>query len=157
MAGLLEKFDYFRRDDPVARLIVHYYFPTDFIYRDFVRVERSLQRQKRRTPWRASQETCYMRLWLATLYAVVEGYRSLNLHDPEIDAHLSSSHMDSLRRFRNATFHYQRSADKHVQFVLGPDNRIEWARALHRAFDRYFRDYRIKVIVENAMRARPSP
>ena len=156
--GPLEKFSNFRADDLTARLIVHYFFQADFLFRDYRRVKSALARQKRRTRWRASQETTYLRLWLAALFTVVEGFKILKLKDSEIELLLTSAHVDSLRRFRNATFHYQKDPIKHVQFFVEDgvptDNRLEWAEKLHAAFDRFQRDYRVEVTVRNVMKAR---
>ena len=44
--GPFEQFHKFERDDPIARLMVHYYFPADFLHRDYRRVERALAAQK---------------------------------------------------------------------------------------------------------------
>lgn len=47
-------------------------------------------------------------VWYALLYVVVEGYCKLGCRNPEIDRLLAEgSHVEALRRFRNATFHFQ--------------------------------------------------
>lgn len=49
-----------------------------------------------------------MSLWYASVYVVIEGWISLGLKDPVIDSLLSNQVMvDRLRRFRNATYHFQ--------------------------------------------------
>jgi hypothetical protein len=154
----LDTFGHFSPEDPVARLIVQYFFPADFLHRDFHRVHRALAAQKRRTRWRSAQETCYLRLWLAALYTVAEGYKALRLQNSEIDSLLTTSYLDSLRLFRNGTFHYQRHPEKHVQFFsdgeASTNDRLDWAEKLHAAFDRFQRDYRIEITVRNALAAR---
>jgi hypothetical protein len=74
----------------------------------------------------------FMAFWHASLYVVVEGYRELGLHDPEIDALLESPNTEHLRRFRNGTFHYQPEAisPKLLGIVMSEDS-VEWMRQLH--------------------------
>ncbi len=79
-------------------------------------------------------------VWYALLYVVVEGYRDLKLRDDEIDALLQEADFaDSLRRFRNAVFHYQEDplSAKLLDFLTAPRSE-EWVQALKRAFDRFF-------------------
>ncbi len=152
----LEKFNVYRLDDPIARLEVHYFYPSDFVHRDFKRVERALKAQKCRTKWRSSQESCYTRLWLSTLYAVAEGYKELGLKDDEIDKLISLDHFERLRLFRNGTFHFQRKPIKLVQFLSGHGDALAWAERLHKAFEAYFREFSIQNIVRNAMIRRDS-
>ena len=143
----------FPSEDLVGRLIVHYFFPADFLYRDYCRISRAFAAQKRHTRWRASQLTCYQRLWLASLFTVAEGFLALRLQDEEIGNLLNSEHFDSLRHFRNGTFHYQKQPRKHVQFFLDEgafsEARLEWAQALHEAFDRFHLEYRSQTISRN--------
>jgi hypothetical protein len=79
----------------------------------------------------------FLDYWLGTLYLIVEGWRELKLQDSAID-NLIDLHLDSLRLFRNATFHYQRRPDKDFQFF--DRSRTNWAKELHDAFDRYFHE-----------------
>ena len=139
------------RDDPIARLIVHYFYPCDFMHRDYHRVRRVLSRQKRRTKWRASQELCYSRLWLAMLYAVAEGFQKLGLCDPEIDLLLTDDALNRLRRLRNGTFHYQQHHEKLTQFFSAGRSNELWAEHLHAAFERFISDYTVDVAVKNLL------
>ena len=150
-----ERASEFRPDDPIARLIVHYFHPCDFVFRDYKRVARALARQKQLTKWRASQEISYLRLWLAMLYAVGEGFVELGLNDPEVNALLQNPALERLRKLRNGTFHYQRSHEKLTQFFL-QSGHIEWAETLHSAFDNFFREYRIEQTVKNLMMKPPT-
>ncbi len=152
----LENFNVYRRDDPVARLMVHYFYPSDFIYRDFKRVERALKAQTRRTRWRASQESCYMRLWLSTLYTVAEGYKELGLKDNKIDILISIDHFERLRLFRNGTFHYQRKPIKLVQFLSEHGDGLVWTESLHKAFDGFFEEFSSENIIRNVMNSSSS-
>ncbi len=82
----------------------------------------------------------YFSYWLSALYVVAEGFRELGLKDGIIEA-LISVHIDELRVFRNATFHFQKSPDKHIRFLEGPHNRTNWAEELHAEFEAFFLSY----------------
>ena len=151
----LSRASQFRRDDPIARLIVHYYYPCDLMHRDYNRVRRALSRQKRRTKWRASQELCYLRLWLSLLFAVTEGFKELGLRDQEIESLLADEAIGRLKRLRNGTFHYQQGHEKLTQFFRGSDSSEVWAEHLHAAFDRFFRGYRIDLTAKNLLAMDP--
>lgn len=74
------------------------------------------------------------------LYVVVEGYRDLDYRDDAIDAVLANEEMVSaLRRFRNATFHFQAApfSNKLLDFLTAESSEI-WIRELNRAFRRFF-------------------
>jgi hypothetical protein len=79
-------------------------------------------------------------VWYSLLYVVLEGYRELKLADPEVDALLEKcEYVESLRTFRNATFHYQKDplSDKAMTFLTAADSEA-WIRRLNHALDRYF-------------------
>jgi hypothetical protein len=147
----LDEFFQFDDDDPIARLIVHYFYPADFLYREHRRLSRALAAQKRRTPRRSLQELCCFRLWLAALYTAAEGFQELKPENPEIDALLAVDHLNSLRLFRNGTVHYQKKPMKLVQFFRDDggsrEDRLAWATLLHQAFARFQSDYRVKIAV----------
>ena len=82
----------------------------------------------------------YMALWLSALYVVCEGFLELKFSDPRTEP-LISEHLDSLRIYRNATFHFQRKPDKHTQFHDGEAQRLNWAEELHAALEDYFRQH----------------
>src|SRR5436853_3756558 len=154
----LQKYSQYSRHDLTARLFVHYYYPADFLYRDYNRVKRPLAAQKNRTPWRASQERCYLGLWLAALFTVIEGYKVLKIKSEPIDSLLRSKYLDSLRHFRHGTFHYQKHPRKHTQFFMDEegmpsDDRLEWAEQLHLAFANFESEYRIELTVQNTLAA----
>jgi hypothetical protein len=73
--------------------------------------------------------------WFASLYVVVEGWRGLNLSGAEIDK-IIDEHLDSLRLFRNAVFHFQPKNVKHKQWA--DHEKWNWAERLTLAFERYF-------------------
>lgn len=80
-----------------------------------------------------------IRVWYALLYVVIEGYGKLEATDAKIDELLAEEQMvDSLRRFRNATFHYQKDPipPKLLEFLTAKDSEI-WIRDLNKAFDKW--------------------
>jgi len=77
----------------------------------------------------------------AGIYLVIEGWRDLGLKDERIDELLQSPFVDRLRRFRNATFHYQKDllSWKHLQFFGTEEERTEkWLNQLYRELERFF-------------------
>ena len=82
----------------------------------------------------------------AALYIVIEGWQrkdGLGLTDTHVDQLLTSENVELLRRFRNATFHFQREyLDQRVMDLVGTEGVEEWMRALRDAFadwfDRFF-------------------
>ena len=79
----------------------------------------------------------YVSFWLSALFVVSEGYIELGLSDHVLDP-LIERHIESLRLYRNATFHFQRKPDKHVQFYRDPANRLNWAEELHASLEDFF-------------------
>lgn len=78
----------------------------------------------------------------ALLWVVVEGYRETGLTDDRIDGLLEREDLaDALRRFRNATFHYQRDpfSSKLMTFLTATES-AQWVDNLHRAFEQFFTD-----------------
>lgn len=74
------------------------------------------------------------------IFVVIEGYRELNYSDNQIDFLLSNEeYVDALRRFRNATFHYQKEpiSDKLLPFLELQDSEL-WIKNLHNAFRSFF-------------------
>jgi hypothetical protein len=56
-----------------------------------------------------SPPACLWLLWCGMLFAVVEGYRELQLEDPKVDQLLNQAgRVDVLRRCRNGAFHFQK-------------------------------------------------
>ena len=79
-------------------------------------------------------------VWYALLYVVIEGYRELKAADAAIDALLADQVMEqALRRFRNATFHFQEDpvGPKLMEFLQAPDSE-KWVHQLHAAFGTFF-------------------
>ena len=80
--------------------------------------------------------------WFAALYVVIEGWKDLGLRDEKIDKLLESPFVETLRRFRNGMFHYQRSyQDARFQDWLfkSTDEAAAWARQVRDAFAHWFK------------------
>ena len=93
----------------------------------------------------AIEFTTYVSFWLSALYVVAEGYIDLKLSDPNLDG-LVHEHIDSLRLYRNATFHFQKGDNKHIQFHTGSFGRMNWAEDMHASFEKYFSNYTQRLI-----------
>jgi hypothetical protein len=79
-------------------------------------------------------------VWYSLLYVVIEGYLEIGYHDAEVDALLSNEdYVSLLRRFRNATFHYQEDplSPKLLEF-LEAENSSEWIHNLNRGLGKFF-------------------
>jgi len=106
----------------------------------------------------------YMSYWYGGLYVVAEGWNALGLTDPEIDGLLATrtgrriegprkergepaelvdeTVLDVLKRYRNGAFHFQRDYfDNRFLEFMKLDQSASWARALNRAFGRYFLEW----------------
>lgn len=84
----------------------------------------------------------YGGLWLSQLYVVVEVWRMLKFSDQTIVQLLQSGYVESLRRLRNALFHFQPDySDARVALFFGDDSEpVKWATEVHGAFDKWFRN-----------------
>ena len=82
----------------------------------------------------------YMSYWYAGLFVVVEGWKTLELHDSNLDRLLSSPNVGLLKRFRNAVFHYQENFldQRLMDMVHEGQNAEAWVGELDREFRRYF-------------------
>lgn len=77
------------------------------------------------------------------LFVVVEGWQDLKLNDAKIDELIASPYVDRLRRFRNATFHYQEAviSQKHLDFFgTEAEKTEEWVGQLYEELARFFRE-----------------
>ncbi len=79
-------------------------------------------------------------VWYALLQVVVEGYQSLNPKFEPIDKLLShEDYVRGLRRFRNATFHFQEDplSEKVLEFLDMKDSE-HWIADLNKQFGGFF-------------------
>ena len=88
--------------------------------------------------WFADDPGLFMSYWYAALYVVIEGYQELELHDPKIDALLTSPNVDLLRRYRNGVDHFQKDYfDGRFIDFMGPPDTPRWTRELNKEFGRF--------------------
>jgi hypothetical protein len=81
-----------------------------------------------------------MSVWYSLLFVVVEGYVELGCQDGEVDALLvNEEYVNLLRRFRNATFHYQGDllSPKLDEFLAAKDS-SQWIHNVNRALKAFF-------------------
>ena len=82
----------------------------------------------------------YYSYWLSSLYVVVEGFEYLKLDRKKVPS-ISDNRIETLRLFRNATFHYQNNYDKQVKFHKKDLDMMNFSEQLHHEFERYFKSY----------------
>ena len=114
-----------------------------FIWSDRMRVhfETILKNKKTMNGIEFDFETfLYLSSWYGLMYVVIEGWIKLDLHDPQIDSLLESAFVDTLRRYRNGVFHYQRNYfdRRFKEFIEGKEKSAKWIRELRNEFSRYF-------------------
>lgn len=83
---------------------------------------------------------CRMQVWYSLLYVVIEGYRELGVNYKPLDEVLAKAeYVDLLRRFRNATFHYQADplTDKLIDFLDKKDSE-GWIKDLNKTLIAFF-------------------
>jgi hypothetical protein len=138
----------FPLDDPIARLNVHYFDPCHLLLKEYEKARDAKTRTGARTDEMDRRELCYITMWLASLYAVVEGFKKLKLQDEKVEG-LCALHLDSLRLLRNGTFHFQEMHHKQTQFFT--QRRVAWAKNLHYALREYFSEYRVSFRVKRLL------
>ncbi len=82
---------------------------------------------------------CRMQVWYSLLYVVVEGYRELGQkHEPLEEVLAKTEYVDLLRRFRNATFHFQADPlnDKLLDFLEKEDSEV-WIYDLNKQLEAF--------------------
>ena len=158
-------------DDPISRLYAHYFLQADVLFRAHKKLEGERVSKGRLSKNKEIDEYQLRKLWLAALYVLAEGFKTPLIQTALVPWREQSSNIrvycdsiehkmgqlgDELRVFRNATFHYQPNAQKHLQFI-SVKSRHEpffWAAELHQEFDKLFREYRILHLVERTVRQR---
>ena len=97
------------------------------------------------TPGRSSglQRDAAFAYYHSSLMPVIEGWKELSLSDERVDALLlhAEDYYTSLRRYRNATFHYQREwfGPKHSGLYEKGQKMVLWSILLHGEFSRVYR------------------
>lgn len=82
---------------------------------------------------------CRMQVWYSLLYVVVEGYQELGQKFKPLEEVLTNgNYVNLLRRYRNATFHYQPDAlnDKLIDFLDEKDSEI-WIKELNKQLEAF--------------------
>jgi hypothetical protein len=80
-----------------------------------------------------------LEVFYGLMYVVVEGNQQLGFQDPAVDGLLSQSQfVDSLRRFRNATFHFHDDPIPKMMEFLDESGSEDWGRDLYRAVKAFF-------------------
>ncbi|HSS50965.1 MAG TPA: hypothetical protein VLX28_18645 [Thermoanaerobaculia bacterium] len=100
--------------------------------------------------WRWFGLMCY---WYSSLQVVVEAWDTLGFSDPIIDQLLAHPQQlkKLLRRYRNATFHYQPSLldPKFIELLENGAVHVYWVRALHDEFVRFFAEFISAKVTDN--------
>ena len=81
-----------------------------------------------------------LQVFYGLLYVVVDGYSELGCQDRDVDELLTNADfVNALRRFRNATFHYQEDpfSEKLLDFIAAKGS-DDWSRNVYHALDRFF-------------------
>ncbi|MBN8693890.1 MAG: hypothetical protein J0L69_11900 [Bacteroidetes bacterium] len=95
-----------------------------------------------------SKAGLYLLYSYSGIYLVIEGWKELKLSDEKIDKLISSPYLERLRRFRNATFHYQKEplSMKHLDFFGTEEEKTEvWLNEVYNEFERYFMSIRMEM------------
>lgn len=83
--------------------------------------------------------------WLAAEYVVLEGWRELGVKGGPVSTllNLYPEHQETLRRCRNAVYHYQNQLldPRIVKCIQNEDEELTWAAALHEEFQRFLAAY----------------
>jgi hypothetical protein len=93
----------------------------------------------------------FMSQWYASLWVVVEGWKTLKIEDREID-YLISEHPQYcllLKKFRHSVYHCSPTLldERSLEFVRQGQVAVYWAAALHEEFKRYYWEWPEKVMV----------
>lgn len=107
--------------------------------------------EKRLMLFLCSPPGIYLLYSYSGIYVVIEAWNELKLSDPKIDALLTSPFVDKLRRFRNATFHYQSEPLnlKHLEYFGTEEEKTEvWLNELYRELERFFGENTLPVPAE---------
>ena len=120
-----------------------YFLNADFLRDVFLsQINRDKSSPSEIDPVTSMDDTIAMSLWYATLYVVIEGWREAKLADPEVDELLADEKVETLRRFRNQLFHYQREYDnpKVLEFLgsnhADAESATVWIKRTHAALGR---------------------
>ncbi|MDD8027298.1 MAG: hypothetical protein PHI34_12370 [Acidobacteriota bacterium] len=81
----------------------------------------------------------FMSYWYGGFYVVVEGWREMGIHDPDIDRLIDSPNIELLRSYRNGAFHFQKNYfDERFFIFVGEGTSASWVRELNKSLGRFF-------------------
>ena len=80
----------------------------------------------------------YMSYWYASLWVVIEGWRTLDLHDDEVDRLLDAPSTEKLKLYRHNVFHFHENYwnEPLVLPLLRDSDTVTWVRELSSALGR---------------------
>lgn len=155
--------------DGVLVLYIHYFQAAELMRKNYDLVSKKMI-GKRPSRKQKLDLSIYLSSWLGFLAVTCEGFQKLRMrilltrerpesfHELTIQSdalgRLLNKNKDMLRNLRNNIFHLREDLSAIRDFFSGVDNRIEWARTLHRDFERFFSDYRIHCEVHYLMTGR---
>lgn len=92
----------------------------------------------------------YVSYWFASLYVVIEGWKSLHIKDKEIDELLNSRYLGLLKSYRNGVFHFQKKYHDYRfnDFYDEGEDAIKWANLVHNKLSDFF----IRWVEENGIK-----
>ncbi len=122
--------------DPLWMLYQLYFVPCEIMYQRHKELKPYFYFGDQETQQASAQEfITFTMFWFATLFVVSEGWKELKMADTEINS-LIDQHLDSLRLFRNAVYHFQKGDRKHKQFFDA--EKFNWAEQMQAAYRRFF-------------------
>ena len=125
-----------QENDPLSMLYQFYFVPCEIMYQHHQELKTYFYSGNQETLLASGQEfITFTMFWFATLFVVSEGWKELKVVDREINA-LIDEHLESLRLFRNAVYHFQKGDKKHTQFF--DVEKFNWAERMQAAFRRFF-------------------
>ena len=124
-----------RLTDTILGLRSDYFYPCEVFYEHMLE-ERELFLASTAEEW-SDRALVYLSHWLSSLWVVAHAFRHvLRLPDRSIEK-LIDLHFRELTDFRNGTYHYHRTPEKHLAFYF-TWKAMNWAEELHKEFRRYF-------------------
>ena len=154
-----DRYRAYLKDDPISRLYAQYFLQADVVFNYYQKLSRQRAQKGRLSRNKEVDEVNLLKLWLASLYVVVEGFQapsmqqafqewkdtSLNIRvHCSLITHKLTQLGNELRIFRNATFQFQKDPEKHAKLlrIKSRHHPITWAEELHQEFAMLFSEYR---------------
>lgn len=148
-----------REQDNVLTLEIHYFYAADLMLKNYDLLSSKWDKNQKLSRNDEVNFRIYMNSWLGFLAVTCEGYRKLSMYlllNKERPADYQelvprcnklnstiSQHYDDLRKFRNNVFHLRTSMDDTLAFLARGEQRLSWARSIHRELQAFFSEYRI--------------